>query len=266
MISKTSRFFGVFALSLFLLSNPSFALQPTVATYDQLLSAIRQTRAASQARVEQAVDQENVREAWETGKLIDEHTLLHKERADYGKQVVIRLASDLGTSETELKYMLQFARTYPIRRPADELSWSQYQSLLALNDPKEREEVARKAVRQKWNRDQVRAEVSRRKARSGGVEEPKKLAAEPGRVGTYRIVKAEAGSNKGELVLDLGFSSYFRFGDMSKFKEGDIVHAEPQKPPGREWSVINSRSRTKARRQGLPRMSRFLPIKPSSLK
>ena len=40
-----------------------------VATYDQLVRAIRQVRAASRTRIEQAVEQEKVREAWETGKL-----------------------------------------------------------------------------------------------------------------------------------------------------------------------------------------------------
>ncbi len=94
---------------------------PEVGTYDQLVAAIRKARAASQARVEQAVQQEKVRECWETGKLIDEHVLQHKERADYGAQVLERLSTDLGTSRTELSYMLQFARAYPIF-PAPEKS------------------------------------------------------------------------------------------------------------------------------------------------
>ncbi len=207
-----------------------FAAPSRVGTYDQLLSAIRQTRAASQARIEQAVDQENVREAWETGKLIDEHILQHKARADYGRQVVIRLARDLGTSETELKYMLQFARTYPIRPPADELSWAHYREILSINDDEKRREVTAQAVREKWSRDQVRAEVRRRNSSSGSPKRPsEKLAATQGKPGAYRIVKAEAGPDKGELVIDLGFSNYFLFGDMSKFKEGDVVHSAPQK-------------------------------------
>jgi hypothetical protein len=72
-------------------------------------AAICQTRAASAQRIETLVEQEKVREAWEIGQLIDEHVLQHKERAAYGEQVIIRLAKDLGSSETELKYMLQFA-------------------------------------------------------------------------------------------------------------------------------------------------------------
>lgn len=146
---------ALFVLSLaFLFAASSLALSETagqaavpdavpaaasvVQTYEELRQAIMKARAASTTRIEKAVDQEKVREAWEIGKLIDTHVLQHKERADYGKQVMKRLAEDLGMSETELRYMLQFARTYPIHRPADELSWSQYQALLAVNDSKER--------------------------------------------------------------------------------------------------------------------------------
>ena len=133
----------------FAFSSPAFPAPPAlpdVQTYDGLLRAIRGVQAASQKRIEQAVEQEKVREAWETGKLIDTHVLKYKERADYGEQVLLKLAKDLETSETELRYMLQFARTYPIHRPADELSWSHHQALLSLNDPKEREEVTREAL------------------------------------------------------------------------------------------------------------------------
>ena len=40
-----------------------------VATYDQLVHAIREVQSASQERIEQAAEAEKVREAWETGKL-----------------------------------------------------------------------------------------------------------------------------------------------------------------------------------------------------
>ncbi len=86
-------------------------------------------------------------------------------------------------------------------------------------------------MRQKWTRDQVRAEVSRRKDRAGVLEEPEKLTAEPGRAGTYRIIKATAGPLNGQLVLDLGFANYFQAPGLDKFKEGAIVrHFEGEGP------------------------------------
>ncbi|MBI4971328.1 MAG: thermonuclease family protein [Candidatus Omnitrophica bacterium] len=199
--------------------TPAFSA-PEVQTYDQLLNAIRDVRVETQNRIEKAVDQEKVREAWETGKLIDEHVLQHKDRADYGEKVLQRLAVDIGSSETELRFMLQFFRTYPIHRPADELSWSHHQALLAINDDKERQQMTEKAVREHWNRDQVREEVQRHNRR---VETEKFPAATPGKVYTYRVVKATAGPYLGQLGVDLGFSNYFQPDGINQFKEGDVV-------------------------------------------
>ena len=91
------------------LGQSSTALVTKVETYNQSVHAIREVRTGSQKRIEQAVEQEKVREAWETGKLIDEHILLHKERAEYEKEVIARLVKDLETSDTELYRMLEFA-------------------------------------------------------------------------------------------------------------------------------------------------------------
>ncbi|MFA5159928.1 MAG: DUF1016 N-terminal domain-containing protein, partial [Candidatus Omnitrophota bacterium] len=198
--------------------------KPAVQTYDQLLAAIRGAKAESRVRVEKAVEQERVREAWEIGKLIDAHVLQHKERADYGKQVIVKLAKDLGMSDTELKYMLQFARTYPIRPAPDELSWAHYRELLSVNDPKEREAVASEAVKNKWSQKKTREAVRKAKIKSGEKisEKPPELlsASKPGIPHTYRVV---SGVEAGERVLDLGFSNYYTPPGKFPFKEGDIV-------------------------------------------
>ncbi|MFH0984383.1 MAG: DUF1016 N-terminal domain-containing protein [Candidatus Omnitrophota bacterium] len=208
----------------------------TVTTYDQLVAAIRKARGESQARVEQAVAQEKVRENWEIGKLIDEHVLQHKERADYGKQVLLRLANDLGVSDTELGYMLQFARAYPISPHAGKLTWSDYRELLAVNDSKDRDELTEKAAKENWNRDQIREEVKRRKEAKGEVTAPvvveEKLTAKLGKVGTYRMVKATVGPEVGKMVIDLGFSNYYRTSRPLGFKEGAIIEALFAMPEG----------------------------------
>ena len=233
---RTVPAFALSSLLIFIQIPQGFAAPPVaalpreVATYDELIRAIREARAVSQHRIEQAVDQEKVREAWETGKLIDEHILLHKERADYGKQVLVRLANDLETSQTELSFMLQFAQAYPIYSPANKLSWSHYRELLSLNDSKEREELTRQAEDQNWNRDQVREEVRKRNARAGAAAEIEKLpVSKPGKLFTYRVVKAVVGPLTGQLVLDLGFSNYFQPEKISRFKEGEIVTPEKGK-------------------------------------
>jgi endonuclease YncB( thermonuclease family) len=217
------------------LGQSSTVLAIQVGTYDQLVAAIRKAHAASEARVEQAVQQEKVREAWEIGKLIDEHVLQHKERADYGKQVILRLSGDLPISDTQLYSMLQFARDYPISPPARKLSWSHYEELLPLNDIKEQDAVAEMAEKENWTRDQVRDEVKKRKAAKSEAPAPVKeapLTAQPGKPGTYRIVKAAEGPETGKVVIDLGFSNYYRTSRDLRFKEGAIIEVIPAFPGG----------------------------------
>lgn len=210
-------------LASLLLASPA-----SVQTYDELIHAIREVRHQSEARIEQAVQQEKVREAWETGKLIDEHVLFHKERADYGKQVIDRLASDLATSDDELYRMLRFYRIYPKVAPAQQLTWSDYKDLLSLSDDQERREVAEKASKENWTRNQIREEVQKRKAARGEREREAKpgtalISAKLGKIGTYRLVKATLGPEIGKLVIDLGFSNYYKTSKDLRFKEGAII-------------------------------------------
>ena len=213
-------------LFLIFLIAPVGIASPSVATYDELLHAIRQTRAASQARIEAAVEEEKVREAWETGKLIDEHILLHKERANYGEQVLSRLAGDLAMSRTELYRMLEFARAYPIVAPAQQLTWAQYRELIYVKDPAQRKSLTEKSSNENWTRERLRKEI-RRQRLAGGEESTGKLPViTPGPFYTYQIIRL-----KDRLKIDLGLGIYHGISekDSKKFKEGDIVTLEKGK-------------------------------------
>jgi endonuclease YncB( thermonuclease family) len=230
---KKIKIFSIF-LILVLISSGALQAQTAalskVETYDQLVAAIREVRTESQKRVAQAVAQEKVREAWETGKLIDEHILLHQERAEYGKQVLLKLAKDLGVSDTELGYMLRFARAYPIAPAPGKLSWAHYRELLSLNDSKEREQMTKQAESHHWSQKKLRREIKKLKVPAGAplpAEVP--LEARPGIPGTYRVLKATAGEFTGALVLDLGFSNYFKPENTTGLQEGDIVTFEKGK-------------------------------------
>ena len=72
--------------------------------------------------------------------------------------------------------------------------------------------------------DRVRSNVLRINAARGSVNSSSEvLTATPGKVGTHRIVKATVGEYAGELVVDLGFSSYFKPDKKLKFEDRDIV-------------------------------------------
>ena len=211
--------------------GPAFAKASDLADYDELKHRVRQALAEGRERTADAVERERVRTAWEVGQLIDAHILLHKERADYGERVLERLAADLKISLTELRYMVQFARAYPIRPHAGELSWGEYRDLLSINDGQKREALAKQAAKENWSRETLRREIEKIRAVNASAfpaDEP--LVPLKGALNTYRVVTAVAGTWKGKPVIDLGFSNYYLPADalvagrpVSQLKEGDIV-------------------------------------------
>lgn len=217
----------VFALSF----SPSVSAEafPQVTTYEQLVAAIREIRSASRERIKAAVTREKVREAWETGKLIDTYVLQHKERADYGEQVIIKLAKDLESSEAELNYQLQFARAYPTLPPAEELSWSHFRELLSINDDKEREAITKEAVEKGWGRDELREAVRKQKSYSETKPEEPLQATKPSGERAWRVVVAVDGPYKGKLALDLGFSNFYRPKNFKRFEPGTVVRMKKGK-------------------------------------
>jgi len=173
----------------------------TFQTYAQLLSAVRQSLATGRERALQSVDREKVRTSWEVGQLILKHVLANQKRADYGTQVIKKLSKDLGISETELGYMIQFARAYPIARPVGQLPWAHYETLLSINNPEKRDTVARRAGRENWSRRRLQAEVRRIKDKPPA--EIERLEPLKGVPGTYAVTTWQ-----GKPAYDLGFSIY----------------------------------------------------------
>lgn len=211
----------------------SFA-QPSasVVSYDDLVHEVRATFARGEERTADAVERERVQTYWEVGKLIDEHILLHRERAEYGKEVIKRLSGDLGISVTEIQYMVQFARAYSISPHAGKLSWSEYRDLLSINDEDQRNRLAAQIVKNKWSRETLRSEIKKLKAKNpeavNGDLNEELLVPIRGQLSTYRIVLEKG---RKDLRIDLGFSNYLELPKKyrQKFKEANIVYVKDNK-------------------------------------
>lgn len=105
----------------------------TIPTDNRLLADVRHLNDAARQRVAGAVDAELTQLYWQIGRRINSE-LLQGQKAEYGKQVIAKLArlltTDLGKgwSEQQLRHCLRLAKAYPdeqilstVRR---ELSWS----------------------------------------------------------------------------------------------------------------------------------------------
>lgn len=108
---------------------------------------------------------------WKIGKIINEN-LLGNKRADYAKQIVTTLSTQLkelyGKSfeERNLRRMMQFAEQFPdlaILSPlATQLSWSHFVELLPLKSYEAKLFYAAQAAERKWGKRDLREQINRK--------------------------------------------------------------------------------------------------------
>jgi len=201
-------------------SNALKIQQPSLKNYEDLKKYVAALFLAGKKRAQEAIEREKIRTYWQIGKSIHQHVLESGRRADYGKQVIRRLSSDLKTNETLLYYALQFSRTYDELPDSEKLSWSHYRALLPLKTPAERTVWEAKAEEWGWSsRDLETAigEAKKTSSLSNAVENIKR-----GDLYIYKVLQA---AGKGFLRIDLGFSCAYcvRLSSSSQFYEGDVI-------------------------------------------
>ncbi|MDR1678568.1 MAG: PDDEXK nuclease domain-containing protein [Prevotellaceae bacterium] len=108
---------------------------------------------------------------WNVGKRINEDILQNK-RADYGKQIVATLATQLtekygnNFEPKNLRRMMQFADKFPdaeiVAPLARQLSWSHFRELIPLKDEKARLYYANEAAERHWGKRELRQSIERK--------------------------------------------------------------------------------------------------------
>ncbi len=126
--------------------------------YLDLLQHISETYTQGRMQAVQAVNTHITQTYWQVGRQIVEFEQDGKARAEYGKALISKLASDLslrhgkGFSRSNLVYMRLLYLRYPIsQKPSHLLSWSHYVELLKLGDDLERSFYEQQAIHEKWS-------------------------------------------------------------------------------------------------------------------
>ena len=187
------------------------ALSPSAQTdraYVRLRRDIEAVLIAGRAKVEAAW----VGTYHETGRLIHEHVLKAKARADYGAKLYPRLSADLGVSTRSLHECVQFYRLFPIVRPVAQLGWNNCRLLCQVGDEAARArllaEMQRGDLPTVQLKERVRAlnAATRQEDEAGPASAPAPLRLLRPRRGTpevYRVVARDDG-----LAVDVGFKLY----------------------------------------------------------
>ncbi len=128
------------------------------AGYLNLLQQISDTYTQGRILAVQAVNTHITQTYWQVGRQIVEFEQGGKARAEYGKALISKLASDLslrhgkGFSRSNLIRFRQFYLAWPISATlSHQLSWSVIVELLKIDDPLERSFYEQQTLRERWS-------------------------------------------------------------------------------------------------------------------
>jgi predicted nuclease of restriction endonuclease-like (RecB) superfamily len=152
----------------------------------QLLPQILELIESARGRAAAAVNAELTMLYWRIGLLLKEH-VVRGDRAEYGQQIIERLAADLteqygkGWSHQQLRHCLRTAETFPdayseiLYTLCRELSWSHIRKLVYIDEPLKREFYTEMARLERWSvrqlNDRIRSMLYERTAISKKPEE-----------------------------------------------------------------------------------------------
>jgi len=123
----------------------------TVKGYREILQDVQEILLKARSRAYQAIDKLKVEAYWEVGQRITKGELENKNRADYGKAVIMRLSLDTGIDKSTLYDAHHFFKEYPnFRTVCGKLTWSIWRRLIYIADAEEREFYRLKSNEENW--------------------------------------------------------------------------------------------------------------------
>ncbi len=126
--------------------------------YTRLLQQIAETYVSGQSEAFRVVNTALINTYWQIGQKIVEFEQAGEKRAEYGKELLLKLSHDLtlrlgkGFSRSNLTRFRQFYLAYPKSATlSHQLTWSHVVELLKIDDPLERGFYEKQAVNEKWS-------------------------------------------------------------------------------------------------------------------
>ena len=108
---------------------------------------------------------------WQVGHRVNSE-LLKNERAEYGKEVVVKVATQLASAygksfqEKNLRRMMQFAEVFPnfekVAPLARQLSWTHFTILIPLKNKDQRKYYIQKSIEENWSKRELIKQIERK--------------------------------------------------------------------------------------------------------
>lgn len=135
--------------------------------YGQLVADIGNLLQAARTQVATTVNNILVRTYWEIGRYIVEYEQNGNERAEYGSNLLNRLASDLkeqygaGFGRSNIHYMRRLYMAFPkVQTLSELLSWSHYVEILKVDDPLEIGFYVKECEKERWSVRELKRQMS----------------------------------------------------------------------------------------------------------
>ncbi|MFC4232665.1 YhcG family protein [Parasediminibacterium paludis] len=132
-----------------------------------IIPDIKAIIANAQDKAIRAVDTERTLMYWNIGKRIFEEEQQGKDRAEYGEYLTKYIAQQLepdygsGYSKRQIELFRQFYRTFPIANALrSQLSWTQYKTLIRLDNQDQRQFYIAEAVKNNWTTRQLERQIN----------------------------------------------------------------------------------------------------------
>jgi predicted nuclease of restriction endonuclease-like (RecB) superfamily len=123
--------------------------------------------ANAQEKAIRSVEHERTLMYWNIGKRIFEEEQQGKDRAEYGSELIKKLAQILepeyggSYSFRNLNWYRQFYRIFPIVNALrSQLNWTQYRTLIRINDEDKRTYYIAESVKNNWNSRQLERQIN----------------------------------------------------------------------------------------------------------
>ncbi len=128
--------------------------------YEGILEDVRGLIDRAKYQAYKAVDNIRVQTYWQIGERIVWAELDHKERADYGKYLIERLAGDIGFQRSVLYRIVQFYKAYPIVAALrQQLSWTHYRILITIEEDKVRAFYENLTIQNSWSSRELKEQI-----------------------------------------------------------------------------------------------------------
>lgn len=143
-------------------------MKKEVTLQESLITDLRTLINEARNKVALTVNTEITLLYWHIGKRINKE-VLGNQRAEYGKQIVSTLSTQLteeygkGFNEKNLRRMMQFAELFPdfqiVAPLARQLSWSHFLILFPIKDPLSREFYLTMSISERWTKRTLRNKI-----------------------------------------------------------------------------------------------------------